>query len=129
MSDETDNNDKLMTAFIEKATPKLLEALSAQVTEHVEKQIAGLKTASEKMLDEIKDQKRASAEATAKAQAEAGQLKTLLERKGDPASIKDALSPDPIRLTRTQARDAQLYRRAKAQAERSGTTLEIVSDD
>ena len=30
MSD--DNNDKLMTAFIEKATPKLLEALSGQIT-------------------------------------------------------------------------------------------------
>lgn len=129
MSDETDNNDKLMTAFIEKATPKLLEALSAQVTEHVEKQIAGLKSASEKMLDEIKDQKRASAEATAKAQAEAGQLKTLLERGDTPKDIHRNLSPDPIRLTRVQARDAQLYRRAKAQAERSGTTLEIVSDD
>lgn len=129
MSDENDNNDKLMTAFIEKATPKLLEALTEQVSKQIEDQIGGLKANTEKMLDEIKDQKRAATEATAKEQAEAGQFKTLLERKGDPASIKDALNPDPIRLTRVQARDAQLYRRAKAQAEKSGTTLEIVSDE
>jgi hypothetical protein len=127
MSD--DNNDKLMEQFIEKATPKLLEALSEQVSKQIEDSIGGLKANSEKMLDELKDRKRAAADATAKDQADTGQFKTLLERNGDPASIKDALSPDPIRLTRTQARDAQLYRRAKAQAEKVGTTLEIVSDD
>lgn len=124
-----DNNDKLMEQFIAKATPKLLEALTEQVSKQIEDSIGGLKANSERMLDELKDRKRAAAEATAKAQAEAGQLKTLLERKGDAASIMDALSPDPIRLTRAQARDAQLYRRAKAQAEKTGTTLEIVSDD
>lgn len=124
-----DNNDKLMEQFISKATPKLLEAMQESLAKQIEDSIGGLKANSEKMLDELKDRKRASAEAAAKAQAEAGQLKTLLERKGDPASIKDALNPEPIRLTRVQARDAQLYRRAKAQAERSGTTLEIVSDD
>lgn len=124
-----DNNDRLMEQFIARATPKLLEALTEQVSKQIEDSIGGLKANSEKMLDELKDRRRAAAEATAKAQAEAGQLKTLLERKGDPASIMDALSPDPIRLTRTQARDAQLYRRAKAQAEKTGTTLEIVSDD
>ncbi|UWR21121.1 hypothetical protein [Sulfitobacter sp. S190] len=125
----SEDNDRLMEQFIEKATPKLLEALTEQVSKQIEDQIGGLKTNAEKMLDEIKDQKRAAAEAAAKEQAEAGQFKTLLERKGDPASIKDALSPEPIRLTRVQARDAALYRRAKAQAEKVGTTLEIVSDD
>lgn len=124
-----DNNNRLMEQFIARATPKLLEALTEQVSKQIEDSIGGLKANSEKMLDELKDRKRAAAEANTKAQAEAGQLKTLLERKGDPASIMDALSPDPIRLTRTQARDAQLYRRAKAQAEKTGTTLEIVSDD
>ena len=124
-----DNNDRLMEQFIAKATPKLLEALTEQVSKQIEDSIGGLKANSEKMLDELQDRKRAAAEATAKAQAEAGQLKTLLERKDDPASIRDALSPEPIRLTRSQARDASLYRRAKAHAEKRGTTLEIVSDD
>ncbi len=120
-----DNNDKLMAAFIEKATPKLLEAL----TEHVSKQIGGLKTNAEEMLDEIKDQKRAAAAAAAKEQADTGQLKTLIERHADAASIHSALAPEPIRLSRAQARDTVLYRRAKAQAEKVGITLEIVSDD
>ncbi|WP_457087399.1 MULTISPECIES: hypothetical protein [unclassified Marinovum] len=87
-----------------------------------------LKANSEKMLDELKDRKRAAADAAAKDQADAGQFRTLLERNDDPASIKAALTPDPIRLSRSQARDAQLYRRAKAQAEKSGTTVEIVTD-
>lgn len=127
MSD--DNNDKLMAAFIEKATPKLLEALTEHVSKQIEDQIGGLKTNAEKMLDEIKDQKRAAAEAAAKEQADTGQLKTLIERHADAASIHSALAPDPIRLSRAQARDTVLYRRAKAQAEKVGTTLEIVSDD
>lgn len=124
-----DNNDKLMSAFIEKATPKLLEALTEHVSKQIEDQIGGLKTNAEKMLDEIKDQKRAAAEAAAKEHADAGQLKTLIERHADAASIHSALAPEPIRLSRAQARDTILYRRAKAQAEKIGTTLEIVSDD
>lgn len=127
MSD--DNNDRLMEQFIAKATPKLLEALTEQVSKQIEDSIGGLKANSEKMLDELKDRKRAAAEATAKAQVEAGQLKTLLERGDTPKDIHRNLSPDPIRLTRSQARDTALYRRAKAQAEKTGTTLEIVSDD
>ena len=121
-----DNNDKLMEQFIEKATPQLLEALSAQLTEHVEKQIGGLKTASEKMLDEIKDQKRADADAQAKQEAESTQLKTLLERREDPKTTLDLMNPEPIQLTREQARSTVLYRKAKAQAEATGTTVQIV---
>ena len=126
MSD--DNNDRLMEQFIEKATPKLLEAMTAQITEHVEQQIGGLKSASEKMLDEIKDAKR-ERDAREKQQAdEFSQLKTLIERGDPPSDIQSILTPEPIRLTRAQARDPQLYRRAKAQAEKAGTTLEILAD-
>lgn len=128
MPDEN-HNDRLMEAFIEKATPRLLEALTEHVSKQVEESISGLKEASAKMLDEIKDQKRAAAEAAAKNEADAAQLKTLLDRKTDPATIKDALTPEPIKLTRMQARDAQLYRRAKAQAEKAGTSIQIVADE
>ena len=123
---DDDKNDQLMTAFIEKATPKLLEALSTQITEQVESQIGGLKTASEKMLDEIKDHKRERDEAAEKQAADLGQLKTLLERGDTRAQVKDALNPEPIQLTREQARDTTVYRRAKAQAEANGTRVEIV---
>lgn len=127
MSDD-DNNDRLMEQFIERATPKLLEAMQASLAEKIEEQIGGLKQASQKMLDEIKDQKRAAAEQVAKDKGEADQFRALLSQRSNPADINAALTPDPIRLTRVQARDPQLYRRAKAQAEKTGTTVEIVND-
>lgn len=124
-----DQNDRLMEQFIEKASPKLLEALSEHVSKQIEDSIGGLKSHAERLLDEVKDAKR-EREAREKQQAEEiGQLKTLLERGDAPKDIHRNLSPEPIRLTRVQARDAQLYRKAKAQAEKAGTTLEIVSDD
>lgn len=121
-----DNNDKLMEQFIEKATPRLLEALTTQMTEHVEKQIGGLVENSTKLLDEVKDAKRERDEAAKKQAEDFGQLKTLLERGDDPQTVKDALNPEPIKLTREQARDTTIYRRAKAQAEANGTTVQIV---
>jgi len=124
-----DTNDRLMEQFIEKASPKLLEALSEHVSKQIEDSIGGLKRHADALLDEVKDAKR-EREAREKQQAEEiGQLKTLLERGDAPKDIHRNLSPEPIRLTRTQARDSALYRRAKAQAEKAGTTLEIVSDD
>jgi len=123
----SDDNDKLMTQFIEKATPKLLEAMTTQVTELVEKQIGGLVENSTKMLDEIKDAKREQAAATQKAADDAQQFKTLLERREDPIDTLDNLNPDPIQLTREQARNTTLYRKAKAQAEAAGTTVQIVA--
>lgn len=124
MSD--DNTDKLMSQFIEKATPKLLEAMTAQVNELVEKQISGLKENSQKMLDQLQDAKREQEVATKKAADDALQFKTLIERRDDPKTTLDALNPAPIQLTREQARNTTLYRRAKAQAEAQGTTLQIV---
>jgi nitrogen-specific signal transduction histidine kinase len=124
-----DQNDKLMEQFIQRATPKLLEAMQEGLAKQIEDQIGGLKANAEKMLDEIKDARR-ERETREKQQAEEmGQLKTLLERGEAPKDIHRNLSPEPIRLTRTQARDAALYRKAKAQAEKAGTTLEIVTDE
>lgn len=124
-----DTNDRLMEQFIEKASPKLLEAMQESLAKQIEDSIGGLKRHAEGLLDEVKDAKR-EREAREKQQAEEiGQLKTLLERGDTPRDIHRNLSPEPIRLTRTQARDSTLYRRAKAQAEKAGTTLEIVTDD
>ena len=127
MADD-DKNDQLMTPFIERATPRLLEALTTQMTEHVEKQISGLVENSTKLLDEVKDAKRERDEAAAKQAEDLGQLKTLLERGDDPKTVKDALQPEPIKLTRTQARDTTIYRRAREQAAANGTTLQILKD-
>ena len=123
MADD-DKNDKLMEQFIAKATPKLLEAMTTQITEQVETQIKPLVDNSTKMLDQIQDAKRERA----KQAEDFGQLKTLLERGGAPADVKKTLEPDPIVLTRDQARDPALYRRAKAQAEANGTVVKIAVD-
>lgn len=121
-----DNNDKLMAQFIERASPKLLEAMSAQIAALVEKQVGGLAENSKALLDELK-QARAERDALAeKSAADFSQLKTLLERGESPAAIRDALNPPKITLTREQARDVQLYRRAREQAAKSGTSIEIV---
>ena len=107
-----DTNDRLMEQFIERATPKLLEAMQESLSKQIEDSIGGLKSNAEKLLDEVKDAKRESRE---KQQAEEmSQLKTLLERGDTPKDIHQHLSPEPIRLTRVQARDVQLYRKAKA---------------
>lgn len=121
-----DTNDKLMAQFIERASPKLLEAMSAQIAALVEKQVGGLAENSKALLDELK-QSRAERDALAeKSAADFSQLKTLLERGGSPDEIKSVLNPQPIRLTREQARDVQLYRRAREQAAKNGTSIEIV---
>lgn len=129
MPEDPNADSKLMDQFIEKATPKLLEAVTERVSKQVEESISGLKDASQKMLDEIKDQKRAAAAQDAKDKEEADRLKAMLDRKDDAATINVALTPEPITLTRTQARDPALYRRAKAQAEKQGTSVQIVSED
>lgn len=122
----SDENDKLMAQFIERASPKLLEAMSAQIAALVEKQVGGLAENSKALLDELK-QSRAERDALAeKSAADFSQLKTLLERGGSPDEIKSVLNPQPIRLTRAQARDVQLYRRAREQAAKNGTSIEIV---
>lgn len=126
MSD--DSNDKLMTQFIEKATPKLLETMQESISKLVEDQIGGLKDSATKLLDEVKDAKREREQSTRQRAEELSQLKTLLERGGAPAEIKQNLEPEPIKLTREQARDPQLYRRAKAQAEQNGTSVQIVAE-
>ncbi|MEP4198118.1 MAG: hypothetical protein ABJL99_21030 [Aliishimia sp.] len=123
-----DSNDKLMEQFIEKATPSLIEALSKQIESKIESQIGGLVEHSTKLLDEVKDAKREREQRDKADRDEYTQLKTLLERHADPAAINDASTPQPIQLTRTQARDTTIYRRARDQAEKSGTTVEIVTD-
>jgi hypothetical protein len=120
------NNDKLMSQFIEKATPALLEALSEQIKPLIDDQIGGLVKSSTKMLDELQDVKRANAAAATKAVEESMQLKTLLERREDPKTTLGLMNPEPIQLTREQARSTTLYRKAKAQAEATGTTIQIV---
>jgi hypothetical protein len=125
MSD--DQNDKLMTQFIERATPKLLEALQSHVAKQVEDSISGLKENSTKLLDELKDAQRATAEKD----DVLNQTRQLLETLGKeaPKGTADAFKrPEPVRITREQARDVRAYRAAKAEAEKLGTSVQILRE-
>lgn len=125
------DDDKLMQQFIERATPKLLEAMQESVAKLVEDQLGGFKENAEKLLDEVQDAKRAQAEAAEKAKAEGDQFAALLKQNPtDPKAVTDNFgSRDNVQLTRTQARDPSLYRRAKAEAEKRGFAHpQIVND-
>lgn len=118
-------NDELMSKFIESATPKLLDALKDSISKQVEEQLGGFKKHAERLLDDVQDAKREREENRAKFD----QFEQLLKQNpGDTKPVHDALNPKAIQLTRTQARDPALYRRAKAQAEQQGTRVEIISD-
>ena len=119
---DNDTNDDQAKALIEAIAPKLAEAILPQITESVETQIKGLKEKNDELLDKLAKSKAGDdARDTADAQ-----LKTLLGRGDKPEDIKDVLTPAPIKLTREQARDRQVYLRAKAQSDRTGAPLEIV---
>lgn len=130
----SEQNDKLMEQFIEKAAPRLLDALKDSVAKQIEESTRGLKESATRMLDEIKDTKRAAAEkddalaATTKllAALDESDRKRAAENAGLDRFFKVA---EPIRLTRTQARDTRAYREAKAAAEKAGTRLEITDDE
>lgn len=125
MSDDDKKNDALMAKFIESATPKLLEAMSEQIAAKVEEQLGGFKKHAEKLLDDVQDRKREREET----QAQFDQFKQLLKQNpGDTKPVHDALNPATIQLTRAQARDVMIYRRAKAQAEAQGARIEIVEE-
>lgn len=125
MSDDDKKNDALMAKFIESATPKLLEAMSEQIAAKVEEQLGGFKKHAEKLLDDVQDRKREREET----QAQFDQFKQLLKQNpGDTKPVHDALNPATIQLTRAQARDVTIYRRAKAQAEAQGARIEIVEE-
>ena len=118
----SEENDALLAKFIEKASPRLLESMSELLTKQIDEKLSGVVEHNRRLLDEIKDAKRQREQSA----ADFNQLKTLLERGDSPAAIKSVLTPEPIRLTREQARSTEIYRRAKAQAQAAGTTIQIV---
>lgn len=120
MTTADEQNTRLMEQFIEKALPKLVEAL----TPHVEGQIAGLKDNATKLLDEVKDHRRASAEKDELLD----QMRQVLEAVGKPQTFTPPAAKKPIQLTREQARDPAIYRAAKVQAEKAGVPLQIVRE-
>lgn len=121
------NTEKKMAAFI--------EALKPHIQSLVEEQLGGFKKHAEKLLDEVKDTKRAKAEPTFIERLEQEERNKSLAaanivRNPDGtlqlASGNDANSA--VVLTREQARNRETFQEAEARAKARGVPLRIASN-
>jgi hypothetical protein len=120
MSD--DANDRQAAALVEALGPKLIEAILPKISESVEGQIKGLKEKNAELLDKLAKSKAADPLLEA---ADRQQKERL-----NPGGTFDARkATDPIKLRKSDARDVQAYRAAKAEAARLGVGLQIVADE
>ena len=127
------DNDAQAKALVEILSPLLAEALLPKITEHVEGQIKGLKDKSTELLDklhnmakdkEIADQVKGGESIMAKAQA----LIDGAPKKAD-GTLDFRKAGENVKISRADARDVSLYRKAKALAAEQKVSLEIVGED
>ena len=106
-----DNQDELMSKFIEKLTDpegKLIPGILDHVHEQVEKSISGLKEKNDELLGKLVATKK-----------ERDDFAAMLGAQTKPKETGD------IWLTSEQARDPQAYRKARAQAQERGVEVKI----
>lgn len=122
------DNEKQMAAFI--------EALKPHIQSLVEEQLGGFKKNAEKLLDEVKDTKRAKAEPTflerlQQEERDKNLAAANLVRNADGTIQLASGSIDnhnAVVLTREQARNRQTYQEAEARAKARGVPLRVASD-
>ena len=117
------DNEKQMAAFI--------EALKPHIQSLVEDQLGGFKKHAEKLLDEVKDGKRANveddrfAEIVARHEKQMRETAILLGTKPVADAPKNTAA---VVLTREEARNRQTYQEAEARAKARGVPLRVLSD-
>ncbi|WP_102223886.1 hypothetical protein [Acidimangrovimonas sediminis] len=121
MTDETqpetpDENQAQAAALIEALVPKIAEAILPKISESVEVQIGGVLRKNDELLDKLAKQKIADDE-------------VRKERAARSSGFDADAAVKPLRLSRADALDVKKYRAAKAEAERLGVSLEIVSGE
>lgn len=129
MTDE-DQNSKQAEALIAAIAPKIAEAIIPQLAEQVETQIKGVVAKNDELLDKLQNMKKDAeiAENAKNLQAITDAATRVIN--GPQGDAQQNFKPnEPIRLTRTDARDVRKYREARAQAEKAGVVLEIVADE
>jgi len=127
-------NDEQAAALVAALAPMIAAAVIPQLTEQVEKQIKGVVAKNDELLDKLANLKKDD-EIAAKIKA-GDDLMAKTKAMIDGASPKkeNGLTDfrkggDPIRISRVDARDPAIYRKAKALAADQGVTLEIVSEE
>lgn len=131
MSDDktTNTNDAQAEALIAALAPKIAEAIIPKLAEQVETQIKGVIAKNDELLDKLHNMKK-DAEIE-----ESGRKLESLTAAAAKLTSNDDTTPKPmtfersapVQISRTDARDVQKYRAAKAEAEKQGVDLEIVA--
>lgn len=121
----TDPNDTQAKALIDALGPKVAEAILPSIQAAVEDQMKGLKQKNDELLDKLAKTKEFQTLDALLAAAD-GQQRARLDRDGN--FQPQSGGPDAVRLKKSDARDVQNYRKAKAEAERLGVPLRIVAD-
>ncbi len=131
-----DENDTQAQALIDALAPKIAAAVIPQLTEQVEKQIKGVVSKNDELLDKLANMKKddeiaASGKAHDELMASTKRLLEAADRKPSSLSADGTFlrkPGDPIRLKKSDARNVRTYQDAKALAAEQGVPLEIVAD-
>ena len=125
-------NDDQASALVAALAPLLAKTLMPQLTEAVEKQVKGIKAKNDELLDKLHNmQKDAEIADLAKSGDEVlEQAKRLLNGAPKPNGLTDfRKAGEAVKISRTDARDTAIYKKAKSLAAEQGVALEIVSDE
>lgn len=127
-------NDEQAKALVEALAPMIAAAILPQLTASVEEQVKGIKSKNDELLDKLANLKKDDEIA---AQIKGGE--SLMSKAKSLLAAADAKKPDgltdfrkvgePVRISRTDARDVALYRKAKDLAASQKVSLEIVGED
>ncbi|WP_170430665.1 hypothetical protein [Ruegeria arenilitoris] len=129
MADE-DQNSKQAEALIAALTPKIAEAIIPQLSEQVETQIKGVVAKNDELLDKLQNMKKDAeiAESAKNLQAITDAATRVMNGPQGNDTQQNFKPNEPIRLSRADARDVRKYQAAKAEAQKLGVELQIVSN-
>lgn len=124
---DKDTNDDQAKKLIEALAPKIAEAIMPQITEAVEGQIKGIKDKNDELLGKLAEAKQSDAFAGLNKLLEAAdsQQKARLNKDG---VFQADVAGQPVRITKSDARNVTAYRKAKALAAERGVALEVIAD-
>ena len=126
-------NDDQAAQLVAALAPILSAALLPQITEHVEKQIKGVVSKNAELLDKLAA--RAKDDDVAAHQKRTDELTAQAKRLAEGAPKKEngltdfRKAGEAVKISRTDARDTAIYKKAKALAAEQGVALEIVADE
>ncbi len=129
MADE-DQNSKQAEALIAALAPKIAEAIIPQLSEQVETQIKGVVAKNDELLDKLQNMKKDAeiAESAKNLQAITDAAARVMNGPQGNDTQQNFKPNEPIRLSRADARDVRKYQAAKAEAQKLGVELQIVSN-